>query len=286
MVNIISYDYSVIDELSKSLDREQQKLPEETIKMLYQIKKKLNIKDLNNIKYIEMFEKPKIKSNSDNLNNMYKCLNKITEKTYDKLSKEIMNIMDNLLNEDNEEYKTFSRKFFDIISHNSLCCDVYVKLYNDIVKKHNEFGNIFKEQIQLYLKEHTQLKHVSQNEDYDKYCLHVKQLDNMKHFTIFLSKTLKYNLCDIKDIVDVILYFQSRCIETIDKEEYIAENEQVITTIFLIIKEDIDFLCFNESWETINKNLKYLIDFKGNGKNNKMKFKLMDIQDIIRKNQE
>ena len=49
---------------------------------------------------------------------------------------------------------------------------------------------------------------------------------------------------------------------------------------------DIDFLCFNESWETINKNLKYLIDFKGNGKNNKMKFKLMDIQDIIRKNQE
>ena len=70
---------------------------------------------------------------------------------------------------------------------------VYVKLYNDIVKNHNEFGIIFKEQIQLYLKEHTQLKHVSQNEDYDKYCLHVKQLDNMKHFTIFLSKTLKYN---------------------------------------------------------------------------------------------
>ena len=46
MVNIISYEYSVIEELSKSLDREEQKLPEETIKTLYQIKKKLNIKDL------------------------------------------------------------------------------------------------------------------------------------------------------------------------------------------------------------------------------------------------
>ena len=127
---------------------------------------------------------------------------------------------------------------------------------------------------------------MSPNDDYDNYCLHVKKLDKMKNFTLFLCKSLTYCLCDISDIVEIILYFQERCISTIEEVEYISENEQVIDSLYLIIKEVIDYMLFHESWEIIKRNQQYLKEYKGNGKNNKMKFKLMDIEDIIRKNEE
>ena len=280
------YTYSNFVAISKTLKRSEHSLPEDSLKCLYQIKKKLNIKELNHMKYVELYEKPKIKKDGDVLNDVYKCLNKITEKTYDKLSKEIMEIMDKLTLEDSETNQKICKKFFEIITNNSLCCGLYAQLYNDLCTKHEEFKTIFKNHIQTYLDEYKTIQHVSPNDDYDNYCLHVKKLDKMKNFTLFLCKSLTYCLCDISDIVEIILYFQERCISTIEEVEYISENEQVIDSLYLIIKEVIDYMLFHESWEIIKRNQQYLKEYKGNGKNNKMKFKLMDIEDIIRKNEE
>ena len=280
------YTYSNFVAISKTLKRSEHSLPEDSLKCLYQIKKKLNIKELNHVKYVELYEKPKIKKDGDVLNDVYKCLNKITEKTYDKLSKEIMEIMDKLTLEDSETNQKICKKFFEIITNNSLCCGLYAQLYNDLCTKHEEFKTIFKNHIQTYLDEYKTIQHVSPNDDYDNYCLHVKKLDKMKNFTLFLCKSLTYCLCDISDIVEIILYFQERCISTIEEVEYISENEQVIDSLYLIIKEVIDYMLFHESWEIIKRNQQYLKEYKGNGKNNKMKFKLMDIEDIIRKNEE
>ncbi len=280
------YTYSNFVAISKTLKRSEHSLPEDSLKCLYQIKKKLNIKELNHMKYVELYEKPKIKKDGDVLNDVYKCLNKITEKTYDKLSKEIMEIMDKLTVEDSETNQKICKKFFEIITNNSLCCGLYAQLYNDLCTKHEEFKTIFKNHIQTYLDEYKTIQHVSPNDDYDNYCLHVKKLDKMKNFTLFLCKSLTYCLCDISDIVEIILYFQERCISTIEEVEYISENEQVIDSLYLIIKEVIDYMLFHESWEIIKRNQQYLKEYKGNGKNNKMKFKLMDIEDIIRKNEE
>lgn len=280
------YTYSNFVAISKTLKRSEHSLPEDSLKCLYKIKKKLNIKELNHMKYVELYEKPKIKKDGDVLNDVYKCLNKITEKTYDKLSKEIMEIMDKLTVEDSETNQKICKKFFEIITNNSLCCGLYAQLYNDLCTKHEEFKTIFKNHIQTYLDEYKTIQHVSPNDDYDNYCLHVKKLDKMKNFTLFLCKSLTYCLCDISDIVEIILYFQERCISTIEEVEYISENEQVIDSLYLIIKEVIDYMLFHESWEIIKRNQQYLKEYKGNGKNNKMKFKLMDIEDIIRKNEE
>ena len=108
------YTYSNFVAISKTLKRSEHSLPEDSLKCLYQIKKKLNIKELNHMKYVELYEKPKIKKDGDVLNDVYKCLNKITEKTYDKLSKEIMEIMDKLTVEDSETNQKTCKKFCDI----------------------------------------------------------------------------------------------------------------------------------------------------------------------------
>ena len=283
---MVTYDQPTLRSMIKTLDRKQYNLPEDTIKILYSIKKKLNIKELNNAKKYEYFEKPKIKSEDEVLNNMYKCLNKITEKTYDKISNDIFKIMDELALEDDIRNKEICNKFFDVVSNNSVCCDVYAKLYFNISQKHEVFIPIFKEQIQTYINQFKTLLHVSPNDNYDEYCMYVKKLDKMKNFTLFLTKSLKYLMCSLDDIVDILLYFQERCIKTVEEEAFITENEQVIDSIYLIIRDVVDSLIFHESWEIIKKNNLYLYDYKGPGKSNKMKFKIMDIGDIIRKNEE
>lgn len=278
------YSYANFMAMSKELDRKEYILPKDTIKIVYQIKKKLNIKELNQLKYMDLFDKPKVKQEGYILNDVYKCLNKITEKTYDKLSEETLAILDVIVEEDSEANSKICQKFFDIITNSSLCCPLYAKLYNKICEKHEVFKSIFRTHIQIYLEEFKEIKYVSPGEDYDAYCAYVKQIDKMKHFTLFLLETLKYCICDLDDIVDILLYFQERCIHTIEDESYILENEQVIDTMFLIIKEAIDLMVFHDKWEIIKKNHHYLYELKSKGKNNKMKFKMMDIQDCISKN--
>ncbi len=278
------YSYETFMTMSKQLDRKIYVLPKDTIKTMYQIKKKLNIKELNHLKYMDLFDKPKVKQEGYILNDVYKCLNKITEKTYDKLSEDTLAILDVIVEEDSEANAKICQKFFDIISNSSLCCGLYAKLYHKICEKHEVFKTIFREHIHHYLEEFKEIKYVSPGEDYDAYCEYVKQIDKMKHFTLFLLETLKYCICDLDDIIDILLYFQERCIQTIEDESYILENEQVIDTMYLIIKETIDFMVFHDKWETIKRNHTYLYDLKSKGKNNKMKFKMMDIQDCISKN--
>ena len=40
---------------------------------------------------------------------------------------------------------------------------------------------------------------------------------------------------------------------------------------------------FHEKWDSIEKNMNDIHMFTGNGKNNKIKFKIMDIMDCIEK---
>lgn len=281
---MVSYTYNDFIQSSNELNRTQYVLPKETLKTIYQIKKKLNIKELNQLKYMDLFDKPKVKQEGNILNDVYKCLNKITEKTYDKLSEETMILIDGIVEEDSEHSTKICKKFFDIISNSSLCAELYAKLYYRISNKHVIFKTIFSDHIQLYLNEFMDLNYVSPNEDYDLYCGYIKQIDKMKNFTMFLLKSLQYCICELDDIIGILLYFQNRCIHTIEDESFVYENEQVVDTMFIIIKEIIDLLLFHEKWETIKRNHTYLYELKSNGKNNKMKFKMMDIQDIISKN--
>ena len=99
----------------------------------------------------------------------------------------------------------------------------------------------------------------------------------------FLIKCLNHQICNIHIIVDIVLKFQKYLIDNFDYEEKIYDNENYITNIFIIIKETIDFISFHDDWELIKRNICYLHEYSGAGKNNKIKFKIMDINDIIKK---
>ena len=50
------------------------------------------------------------------------------------------------------------------------------------------------------------------------------------------------------------------------------------------MKDMIDFTLIHDEWDNIIENHKRLKEIKGDGKNSKIKFKMMDIDDLLSKN--
>ena len=280
----LEYSYEWFSQLSTQLDRKTERLPTEAFTLIRSIKKKLHIKEFNqSIRNDSIYRKTKslYRKENDVIHDIYKILNKITEKTYEKLSEELIVIIDNLMENHSTQKEDICKKFFEIISNNSICSKMYAKLYCKMIEKHEVFKDIFQEHVTQYLDKFKNITYVSANADYDQYCVYVKQIDAMKNFTLFLNQCVYYSICGLDEIIDIILYFQSQLMEHMKDEEHIYENEQMTDSLYLFIKDITELLLFHEKWEEIEKNHQTLCAFQGPGKNNKIKFKLMDISDCV-----
>jgi hypothetical protein len=148
---------------------------------------------------------------------------------------------------------------------------------------HETFQTIFDEFLNTYIQRFIHLNYVSSTEDYDAYCAYNKELSKIKSFTTFLNHCLKYNLCNCCTIIDLVISFQNNILSQIDIQEKLIENEALLNNIFILFKENIQIFSFHEKWETLLDNNKKIYDAKGAGKNNMMRFKIMDMDDLIKK---
>jgi hypothetical protein len=280
MSDVLTYQDFI--KISYNLDRQKYSLPKESKDIINKIKKKLNISINPDFQRIKI-EKTKINKNNDELGVLYMNLNKITDKTYDKLSKEILNIIENMGLLNSEIQTNICIKFFDIISTNDYYCHLYAKLLNSIIEISPLFKNVFENKIIDYLNNFKEIKYISPNTNYDKYCDYIKSINKIKNFTIFLLKCFDENILTIDKIVNICLNFQEIIINQAIDNDKLIENENYIQNIYFIIKHCIDIMYFHNNWEFIKRNIEYIktCDFCKNNK--KIKFKLMDIEDIINK---
>jgi hypothetical protein len=84
---------------------------------------------------------------------------------------------------------------------------------------------------------------------------------------------MKNNICSLDNIVHMCILLQKKIIEN-------PVNEEYLNAIYIIIKECIDYLLFNSELETIYENI---LKIKSLSISSKMKFKIMDMLDIIQK---
>lgn len=275
-----TYDYSFFVKRSSELNRYDYSLLPEEQRKFNSIKFRLGIKDTNSFKRVNQ-NKSGITKQKEELAEMYKVLNKITTKTYEKLSTSIIEYFKNI--EDKDLQKELCEKLFVIISSNGFYSELYAKLYHDMLEIHESFKDIFMDKLNNYLEGFKSLAYVSPNKDYDLYCEYVKRVDSIESVTKFIIHCAKLDICNTGNIMEILFSFQKRMIDNIDDSDTLIENEAYANNIYIIIKEYHDFLCFHEEWEFVQRNIKYLKDESGDGKNNKIRFKIMDIDDIINK---
>lgn len=272
------YSYEFILNTYNNLDRTQYKLQDIVFDEINKIKNKLKIDNNSNSIFNSTFIK---KSNDEYMNNLFKYLNKLSDKTYDKFSNQIIELIKN--NDNKEINEIIIDKFFEIVITNSVYCKLYAKLFYLMINEDNSFLVFFNDKIELYLNNFKNIKYVSSNENYDEYCRYIKHIDSLKNFTSFLIECYNNNICDLNRIVNIVIFLQENIIENIDNEENLKLNENYCLIIHIIIKNLINKLNNNDKWNIIINNFNTICDSDGVGKNKRIEFNIMDINDIIDK---
>ena len=271
--NVFAYEYFI--ERSVKLNRYEYKLSEYSQSQFLNIKKKFNIR--NELDRVSILKPTAFVKQEEIIGNLFKQFNKITEKTYEKLSTEIFSIVSENVLDANKICDTF----FRVILNNSFFCHLYAKLYKGFISITNEFDTVLQNQISKYVENITNITYVSANEDYDKYCDYVKKTENTKNFTNFLIQCLSQEIIHSDILLDLALLFQEHSLDNIDDEEKLTLNDIYISNIAIIIKGTYKDISTKEKWTLFTYKFKLLMESDGSGKNKKMHFKLLDISEQI-----
>jgi len=269
---VFPYEYFI--ERSINLDRNNFVLPEYSQQQFNRIKRKLNIrKDLIKEPYIKATVLAK---QEEIISTLFKYFNKITDKTYDKLSIEIFN----LIGQNISNKEKVCNIFFQVVLNNSFFCHLYAKLYKKFIEIDENFEIVLKEYISNYIIDIDNIEYVSPNKDYDKYCEYVKKADGVKNFTNYLVQCLINEIIDEDLLINIAIIFQENCLKNINEEEKLFLNEIYISNIFIIVKDAYTLLQNNNNWNIFLEKHGAIMETDGPGKNKKMYFKLLDISEI------
>lgn len=274
-LQILQYEFFV--QKSMEMRREEYKLPEYSQKLFEQVKKKLNIR--KEIVKETLIKPTTLGKQEEIIATLFKHFNKITEKTYDKMSNEIFSLISQHISDKEKVCATF----FRVILNNSFFCHLYAKLFKRFIEITDEFQNVLEEQISNYVNDIKNIIYVSPNEDYDNYCDYVKKVETVKNFTNFLIQCLKQDILDCDVIIELAITFQNRCLDDINNDNNLLLNEIYLENTALIIKNAQNIIVTNEKWHIFTSNHKKLVESQGCGKNKKMHFKLLDISEQIEK---
>jgi hypothetical protein len=265
--NIMIYSYDKIIDISIKLDKSKIKLDDKTLQIINNLKKQLNIP------VVEILKKTTI-NKQDDISQIFKILNKLSDKNYEKLKPELFEIVKNI--NSLEEIKKITELIFKIASSNIFYSVIFSKLYFELINIKNEFFNIFQDRFDIHTQGIYNLNYVDPNVNYDDYCLYIKRVEYLKSSLTFFINLMKHNICPLDNIVELCLKMQNELLLNTCTTE---QNEEYINNIHIIIKECIEYLIFHNNMETIYNNI---IQIKNLNISKKINFKCMDIIDIIK----
>ena len=242
----------------------------DTIQKIVDIKKELNIIDI-------IIEK-KTKNELTHANNICKLLNKISEKKYDKLKKEIIELIHNIKNDN--DMLLITNKIFLIASSNRNLCELYSKLYKELIHVNKDFLFIFQDNFVTYIEILKTIDYVSSNEDYDLYCDYVKKVDKLISSLYFFISLMKIKICTMDNIITLLENLINTLNNELNRENSSNEyKEELMNSIFIIFKETIHDMKLNKKYPQIQQEIQ---NIKTNSNiSKKINFKCMDIEDIM-----
>jgi hypothetical protein len=265
------YSYDSI--LSFSINNNPYIFPEETMKLISDIKKELCIYNKS-----EPFNVTKINKQVDYCGSICKLLNKLTDKNYNKLKGEIIEVIENI--QTKEEIDIITTRIFHIASSNIHSSNLFASLYKELIDKNKTFYIIFQENFKTHSKSLSEIEYISPNENYDAYCNYVKKIESLKAGLSFFSNLMKCNICTLDQMVELIHELMKTLNHEMCHKNNMEYKEELLQSIFIIIKEIYDYLAFHKDWESIYK---HIVELKSHSNiNSKLKFKCMDIIDYIK----
>ena len=231
---------------------------------------------------IDDFKPTPIKQKNENPDNIRKYLNKITEKNYHKYEDMIIDNIKKI--QDENELQNIGKLIFTIASSNIFNSSVYAKLCKKIIiscgiMKIN-IENNFEQFIDLF----DEIQYSDPNIDYEKFCENNKTNTLRRSLCTFYINLMKEDVLDIKKIKILVFKLIDKFNNTVKSENNAFICEEIVENLFILITQGKEALKKIDECESIKEFIikgKSLKVVDNPSFTNKIKFKLMDIYDII-----
>ena len=281
-------------DISYKIDRKKYKLDNNCLRKIVHIKKKLNIPIQKNFNTNEVYVSDIISTSKlidgslDKVIGDLKInLNKITEKTYNKIYDKIKIIINNYNSSD--FFKEVVNVIFNITTKNRLNSKIFARLYKDLNDENSYFEDILKNELESFHLSFEKIKYVSPNENYDKFCDYIKENENKVNLSLFFLECYKNNLILLDNVEKIVKSCIHLFLDNISYSNNYNICEELINNIYILLKGLIEENTKNKNMKQTKKIINDILfdinlDSLKNEKsfNNKIKFKVMDIQDFIK----
>lgn len=232
-------------------------LPQETLDIISKISKMIGVET-----QIPMFKIEKVLTISQQITIL---LNKMTEDNY----KEIETKLIKFIETNPSEIESISTIIFDIISNNAFYGSIYASLYVSLVKQWSIFKELFQLRLKLHMVHLKNIKIVTSSE-YDEFCKCNELNERYRTFSQFIVHLALLGIVD-NDEFHTFLNYLIDLLHTMNSTDKSTMDEIVEHLYICVIKSKP-----MHSKLTISRDRLHM-----NNVSNKVKFRLMDILDVI-----
>ena len=218
----------------------------------------------------------------ETIDNLKSCLNKMTNKNYQKNYEKIKSIID----ENALEYMIdMAHTIFEVMGNNKFYSEMYAELTSGLI---DTFPQLKCELINFFDNYKSNLfgeiESIDSDKDYEKLCRVNSENDKRRSQSAFFGNLMLKEIISCKDIIDIIVELQKKIVislETVLKQKYIEELVENISILSI-------YLCKSntkdERWIDIKEHIACMSMMNINSKpgmSSKLKFKYMDMLDVI-----
>jgi len=138
-----------------------------------------------------------------NINKIKTLLNKLTDKTFEEVLKQI----DQIVSEITEEKENIGNLIFEIACTNRFYSQLYTTICSSLIKKYDFMKEIFYETYQKYTQMFDKIEYTDPTENYDKFCENNKLNEKRKTMSLFLVNLVKEHILKKEDIQELFISF-------------------------------------------------------------------------------
>jgi hypothetical protein len=261
--------------------------------------KEIIIDDWNMIRNFKTTVIEKKKGIELSVDKIRKSLNKITDKTYEKMLLQIIDEIENIVKENNaaddnnvqidefiEELNRIGDSIFDIASGNSFYSKIYAKLYKELINKYKFMNDIFNKKIKNNYNLFEDYSYCSPDSNYDQFCKNNKLNEKRRALGLFYINLMLEGILEPSMIITIVEEIQENLFKKMKQPDNSNIVEEMSEFLYIIISNGFTILKDDEEWEQIMNRVDIVSSKKHKSEpsiTNKTIFKHMDIQTLLNK---
>ncbi len=243
---------------------------------------------------IRNFKTTQLKKNQDGIEAKMDLLrinlNKLTKNNYDIISNEIFNFINNIIDKEKDNEKTYNTlleigySIFEIGCLNVFWSAMYAKLFRDLIENFNIMEKVCHENIAKFLIIFDKIDCVKlTNDNYSDFCNCNKKNENRRGMSSFFANLMLNDIVTKTYIYNVLSNLLDKINSNSSNVELINVNEEIMENISIILIKGKDELKKEEKeWEGIVRTIEFYSEQNTEeGISKKLQFKCLDIIDEL-----